>query len=63
MPMARIWPPAEHQTPYLLQEDDLHIDLPPSDVQDHLLDLYFTYLHPVIPVVHKANFLAEYNAK
>jgi hypothetical protein len=61
--MARIWPPAEHQAPYLLQEDDLFVELPPIEVQDHLLDLYFTYVHPVIPVVHKVHFMAEYNAK
>lgn len=61
--MARIWPPAEHQELYTLREDDLHVEMPPVEVQDHLLDLYFTYFHPVIPIVHKARFMAEYNSK
>jgi hypothetical protein len=61
--MARVWPPAEHGAAYLLRENDLKVQLPPAEIQDHLIDLYFTYVHPVIPVVHKAHFMAEYQAR
>lgn len=35
-------------------------ELPPQSVQQHLLDLYFTYVQPVFPIVHKREFLAAY---
>ncbi|TCD66495.1 hypothetical protein EIP91_001320 [Steccherinum ochraceum] len=34
---------------------------PPPAVQDHLINLYFAYVHPFYPVVHKAAFLTLYN--
>jgi hypothetical protein len=34
--------------------------MPPPDVQRHLLDLYFVYVHPVFPVVHKSLFWKDY---
>lgn len=59
--MARVWPasrachsPSPPETPFLL---------PPIHVQDLLLDLYFTYVHPAFPVIHKSRFLAEYNSR
>jgi hypothetical protein len=61
--MARVWPPAEHLATYQLQENDLHVQLPSIDVQDHLIDLYFTYVHPILPVIHKTHFMTEYNAR
>ncbi|KAH8099263.1 fungal-specific transcription factor domain-containing protein [Cristinia sonorae] len=39
------------------------IALPPPDVQDHLMSLYFTYVHPFFPVIHKSSFLALYNER
>jgi hypothetical protein len=30
--------------------------LPDPAVQEHLLDLYFTFVHPSFPVVHKRAF-------
>jgi len=60
LPMARVWPPANYT---LTPGEDCESMLPPGPIQDQLLDLYFTYTHPVFPVVHKTRFLAEYNAR
>lgn len=37
-------------------EDEFVSQLPDQGVQEHLLDLYFTYVHPSFPVVHKQAF-------
>lgn len=61
LPMARVWPPSKHRgSP---QDEDIDEELPPVHVQDHLISLYFTHIHPIFPAVHKGRFLAEYNAK
>ncbi|EKM48015.1 uncharacterized protein PHACADRAFT_214992 [Phanerochaete carnosa HHB-10118-sp] len=36
------------------------IQLPDIATQDHLITLYFTYVHHYLPVVHKASFLTAY---
>lgn len=36
------------------------IQLPDIATQDHLITLYFTYVHQHFPIVHKASFLALY---
>lgn len=36
--------------------------MPPMHVQERLVDLYFTYMHPSLPVIHKAQFLADWKA-
>ncbi|EMD41895.1 hypothetical protein CERSUDRAFT_120801 [Gelatoporia subvermispora B] len=41
-------------------ENDSRVTLPPVEIQDHLIDLYFTYVHPVFPLLHKSTFLQEY---
>ncbi|KAL4241803.1 Transcriptional Regulatory Element [Abortiporus biennis] len=40
--------------------DREHIALPPLHIQDHLVKLYFAYVHPSFPVVHKRHFLIEF---
>ncbi|KAJ7751211.1 fungal-specific transcription factor domain-containing protein [Mycena maculata] len=60
LPMARVWPPIKDPT-QLIQEEDMDIGLPPPQIQEHLLQLYFTYIHPVFPLLHKTRFLTEYN--
>ena len=55
--MARVWPPAQNQ---FIPEENVDVAMPPLDVQRHLLDLYFIYVHPVFPVVHKALFWKDY---
>lgn len=60
LPMARVWPPANYT---LIPGEDSEAMLPPPHIQDQLLSLYFTYTHPVFPVIHKTRFLAEYDAR
>ncbi|KAJ7109940.1 fungal-specific transcription factor domain-containing protein [Mycena epipterygia] len=62
LPMARVWPPIKDPTRLILEED-MDIELPPPQVQEHLLQLYFTYIHPVLPLIHKTRFLTEYNTR
>jgi hypothetical protein len=61
--MARVWPRAASCSQYFLQEESVHVNLPPIEEQERLLNLYFTYVHPVFPVVHKSHFLAQFNAR
>ncbi|KAF5388613.1 hypothetical protein D9757_004721 [Collybiopsis confluens] len=63
MPMARVWPPSKDFAVHSIQEDEIEVELPPPHVQDHLVELYFTYIHPVFPVIHKGRFLSEYSAR
>jgi hypothetical protein len=34
--------------------------LPPREMQETLLSLYFAHVHPVFPIIHKAHFLKLY---
>ncbi|KAJ7597406.1 fungal-specific transcription factor domain-containing protein [Mycena floridula] len=64
LPMARVWPPSkEHHAIHSFHEEDFEVQLPPIHVQDKLIDLYFTYIHPAFPVIHKCRFLADYQAR
>lgn len=57
--MARIWP---HAVNRFIPEESVKVTMPPSDVQRHLLDLYFIYVHPVYPVIHKSLFWKDFEA-
>lgn len=61
--MARVWPPSKDHAMHNVQEENFDIQLPPIHIQDRLVELYFTYIHPAFPVIHKSRFLTEYNAK
>ncbi|KAI0375162.1 hypothetical protein BV20DRAFT_985517 [Pilatotrama ljubarskyi] len=58
--VTRIDPEAMSEDP-LNEEEDVIVQLPDSDMQNHLLQLYFTYVHPFFPVIHKQDFLYQYN--
>lgn len=62
LPMARVWPPARYglASPPIGEMEE---HLPPWDIQDRLLELYFTYIHPVYPLIYKRRFLLEYQYK
>ncbi|KAI8600322.1 fungal-specific transcription factor domain-containing protein [Dissophora ornata] len=34
--------------------------LPPKDLADHLIECYWTYVHPHLPIVHKPTFMRQY---
>ncbi|KAI8986988.1 fungal-specific transcription factor domain-containing protein [Pilobolus umbonatus] len=36
-------------------------ELPPKDLSDHLLDLYFSYFYPLLPLLHKKTFMESIN--
>ncbi len=62
-PKARVWP----QVPYdvTTNEADASLDfcvrLPDPAVQEHLLELYFAYVHPYLPIVHKQQFWKDFS--
>lgn len=59
--MARFWPSARADRSTSPPKADIPVTFPPINVQEQLLGLYFSYVHPIYPVVHKARFLREYN--
>ncbi|CDH54184.1 cutinase transcription factor 1 alpha [Lichtheimia corymbifera JMRC:FSU:9682] len=38
-------------------------EIPPEDLSNHLLDLYFKYFYPLIPLLHKKKFMRSLNDK
>jgi len=60
--MARVWPHAASCSQYFLQEESVSVKLPPVEEQGRLLNLYFTYVHPMFPVVNKSLFMTQFNA-
>ncbi|KAF8578646.1 hypothetical protein K439DRAFT_1638648 [Ramaria rubella] len=63
LPQSRYWPMSMKGCPMIEEDLRLNIPLPSQEVQDQLLELYWTYVQPVLPVLDKAKFLAEYNAE
>lgn len=72
LPMSRVWPgpgvvPATSCMTMSWQEEEaagaVKVDLPDIAEQERLLSLYFTYVHPVFPVVHKKHFWSEFSAR
>ncbi|KAL5478360.1 hypothetical protein ACEPAI_2544 [Sanghuangporus weigelae] len=67
-PKAGVWPPVAPKSAMHLarmknaeaSERAARARLPPRDVQEHLLQLYFTHVHPFLPIVHKQAFLREF---
>lgn len=51
---------AKDDVAQLVQEKPEDVKMPPMDLQEHLVDLYFTYMHPIFPVIHKEQFLLEW---
>ncbi|KAI5121297.1 hypothetical protein M0805_003766 [Coniferiporia weirii] len=61
LPMARTWPYAPMNLAELDDnEDNIPVQLPPVEHQDLLIELYFTYIHPDLPVLHKPTFMGQY---
>jgi hypothetical protein len=59
LPRVRKGPRAKDDVAHLLQEGH-DVAMPPMHVQERLVDLYFTYMHPSLPMIHKAQFLADW---
>ncbi|KAI0778344.1 fungal-specific transcription factor domain-containing protein [Trametes elegans] len=58
---AHIDPEIADQDP-TAEEEEVEVRMPSPEMQYHLLQLYFTYVHPFFPVVHKQDFLYHYNS-
>lgn len=63
--MARSWPQATQNlaSTFDVTEGDMELSWPPYEYRRILLDLYFTYVHPVLPVLHKESFWRDYEAR
>lgn len=56
-PKARVWPPLPGSSHFSKNEEDFGISMPDQNMQDHLMDLYWTHVHPALPILHKQLFL------
>ncbi|KAH9974092.1 fungal-specific transcription factor domain-containing protein [Lactifluus volemus] len=59
-PKARVWPPlpgSEYTTQQ--RSEEVSVTLPDGATQEGLLEIYFTYVHPALPILHKQSFLEE----
>lgn len=43
-----------------LNDADFGFELPVKEIQEHMLNLYFTYVHPYLPIIHKQSFIAAF---
>lgn len=69
-PPAGVWPPPPPQEKLSSLttdiDNDMRVDaaaskdLPSVEKQQHLLHLYFIYVHPILPIVHKPTFLRDF---
>ncbi|TBU22427.1 fungal-specific transcription factor domain-containing protein [Dichomitus squalens] len=60
-PKARVWPPLPPSArASQRQSEDFAPRLPDLATQELLLELYFTYVHPVLPIVHKRTFMDDF---
>ena len=65
--MAKLWPgpaPSNRVQPgevAHMRAVEQSIPMPPPAVQDHLVQVYFTYVNPSVPVLDEESFMAQYN--
>ncbi|KAI0640400.1 fungal-specific transcription factor domain-containing protein [Trametes meyenii] len=61
-PKARVWPPLPPAARNSLRRstDEFNPRLPDAATQELLLELYFTYVHPAMPIVHKRSFMDDF---
>ena len=67
-PMAKFWPGPAPNT--RVQKDEVghmraveqSIRMPPVEVQDHLIKVFFTYVNPSVPVLDEESFMSQYNS-
>ncbi|KAF5369399.1 hypothetical protein D9758_002493 [Tetrapyrgos nigripes] len=55
-PKAGVWPPSPSISRSLSEDEERLSYLPPAELQEHLLDVYFRVVHPSFPVIHKRLF-------
>ncbi|KZT23091.1 hypothetical protein NEOLEDRAFT_1136960 [Neolentinus lepideus HHB14362 ss-1] len=62
LPMARVWPDALEGRLNYPQEQDVQVQMPTLERQEHLIGVYFTYIHPWLPLIHKQQFLEQFRS-
>ncbi|EIW62469.1 uncharacterized protein TRAVEDRAFT_160349 [Trametes versicolor FP-101664 SS1] len=65
-PMARFWPGPPNDGRQFIDESIISIEnkirMPAVHIQDRLVQVYFTYINPAVPVVDEESFMAQYQA-
>ena len=65
-PKAGVWPPAEDEASFHKTEDEIlakthaNDDLPDKRTADHLMELYWIYVHPHIPLLYRSLFVRQF---
>lgn len=63
-PSAGVWPPTDGRVlkteAEILKITGTENALPDRATQQHLLDLYWTYVHPHFPILYKVSFMRQY---
>ncbi|KAI0697737.1 fungal-specific transcription factor domain-containing protein [Cerioporus squamosus] len=62
-PMAKYWPGPGVVLVEHARAIEQSIPLPPIEVQDLLIRVYFTYVNPAVPVIDEESFMLQYNAQ
>lgn len=60
---CRRMPMSDDEITLLDEGPDATIELPPREEQLRLIDLYFTYIHPTLPVLHQECFRKSFDAR
>ncbi|KAK3827711.1 MAG: fungal-specific transcription factor domain-containing protein [Benniella sp.] len=48
------------QKEFSISQMEGQMTMPPKDLADHLIECYFTYVHPNMPVLHQPTFMRQY---
>ena len=60
-PTSRVWPPLPPSARNSKKQfEDFSPRLPDTATQELLVELYFTYVHPALPIVHKSTFMEDF---
>ncbi|KAF8585649.1 hypothetical protein K439DRAFT_1409792 [Ramaria rubella] len=64
-PKAGVWPRSVGRGPrdQIAAEWEARARFPSAEVQNNMLELYFAYVHPVLPVMQKAQFWREFRGE
>ncbi|KAK2685562.1 hypothetical protein QWA68_015418 [Fusarium oxysporum] len=54
-------PPTKNPYPFLQSLDEEALFLPPRKVADGFVQAYWTFLHPILPILHRSTFMGLYD--
>ena len=63
--MANVWPGPRDSRAHEPEVNAVEQSMlmPPIEVQDHLVRVFFTYVNPAVPVLDQESFMEQYNAQ